>query len=383
MGFFLYKGHLSYTVGVAVMIVLVAHLHRSVRRSTPLRSANLAVVTGLGVLLYLSHLLAWLMGGVAVLAYAAVLGRRGRRRAAVRLIVSMCFGVVLAGWYVLAEHGGTGVVLYPSWPDKAIALTETFQFFLRLDPFPPTFPPLWVNAALAAAFAALVLIPLDRRGCREAIRTRPVLWLSAALAVVAVGLPVSMVNDLIKPDERFVAPALLLAVAALPYRPTRLGVTALGAAFAAVVVAAHGVEYIDVGRRIARVDAAIDAGVPDQARVLHLTVPARYGCTASTGPVTGVPVLKWFAVDHALEGGPAGVNVEETSLVHTRDPGELGTTVLALDSADVPAVLPTASAYQYVEAIACGSDLDRIGRALAPAYRLVSRGASYAIFHRR
>jgi len=93
--------------------------------------------------------------------------------------------------------------------------------------------------------------------------------------------------------------------------------------------------------------------------------------------------LKWFAVDHALEGGPAGVNVEETSLVHTRDPGALGTTVLALDAADVPAGLPTASAYQYVEAIACGSDLGRIGEALAPAYRLVSRGASYTIFQRR
>jgi hypothetical protein len=293
-------------------------------------------------------------------------------------------GVALALWYLLAEHGGTGVVLYPGWQDKAISLTETFQFFLRLDPFPAAFPLLWANALLAVAFAALVLFPIDLPRLRRAIAGRPVLWLSAALAVVALVLPISMVNDLIKPDERFVAPALLLATAALPYRRTRFRVTALGAGLAAVVVGLHAAEYHDVGGRIGSIDAAIDANVPGQTRVLHLTVPSRYGCAPSAGLVTGVPVLKWFAVDHTLEGGPAGVNVEETSLVHAREPAELDTTVLALDVPDVPAaVLPTAFAYPYVEAIACGSDLKEIEHAIAPAYRTIARGDTYAIFERR
>jgi hypothetical protein len=296
----------------------------------------------------------------------------------------MCPGVALALWYVLAEHGGTGTTLYPGWQDKAISLTETFQFFLRLDPFPPAFPLLWTNALLAVAVAALVLTPIDLTRLRRAIVGRPVIWLGAALAVVALVLPVSMVNDLIKPDERFVAPALLLVTAALPYRRTRFHVTALGAAVAAIVVGLHAVELHDVGGRIGTIDAAIDANVPDQTRVLHLTVPSRYGCAPSAGLVTGVPVLKWFAVDHTLEGGPAGVNVEETSLVHAREPAELDTTVLALDEPDVPAaVLPSAFAYTVVEAIACASDLDEIERAITPTYRTVARGDTYAIFERR
>jgi hypothetical protein len=301
------------------------------------------------------------MGGLAVLVYAVVLARQGHRRTGVHLVLCMTPGVALAAWYVLAEHGGTGIVLYPSWQDKAIALTEAFQFFLRLDPFPPAFPLFWVDVVLAVALAALVLLPLfplDRPGWRTAITTRPVSWLGAALAVVAIVLPVSTVNDLIKPDERFVAPALLLAMAALPYRVVRLRVTALGATLAVVVIALHLAEYADVGRRIGGVDAAIDATVPDQARVLRLTIPSRYGCDSSSGLTTGVPVLKWFAVDHALEGGPAGVNVEETCLVHARNPAALDTTVLDLDVTDVPgAVLPTASSHPYLEVIGCAADL--------------------------
>jgi hypothetical protein len=83
--------------------------------------------------------------------------------------------------------------------------------------------------------------------------------------------------------------------------------TTLGPVLAAVVIALHSIEYTVVGQQIARVDAAIDATVPADTSVLHLVVPSRYGCDKSAGPVTGVPVLKWFAVDHALEAGPARV----------------------------------------------------------------------------
>jgi hypothetical protein len=385
MGFFLYKGYISFEFGVAAMFVLVAVLHRSTRRrkSGP-RTAALVAVTGLGLLLYLSHLLAWVMGGLATGLYALVLARRGDRRPALQLVLCLCPGVALAVWYALAEHGGTGITLYPSWQDKAIALTETFQFFLRLDPFPPTFPLFWVNALLAVAFTALILLSIDLPRCRQAIAIRPVLWLSAVLAAVAVVLPISMVNDLIKPDERFVAPAVLLAIAALPYRPTGRRAPALAAGLAAIVIGLHVVEYTDVGTRIERTDAAIDADVPDQARVLHLTVVSRSGCAPSAGPVTGVPVLKWFAVDHTLEGGPAGVNIEETSLVHARDPARLDTTVLALDVPDITTAVPaTGLAYPYVEAIACRSDLTQIAREIAPDYRTIAHSDTYTIFQRR
>ena len=79
MGFLLYEGYLSYEFGIAGMFVLVAVLHWAVERSSPGRGRTLLAVAALGVLRYLSHLLAWVMGGLAVLTYALVLARRGRR----------------------------------------------------------------------------------------------------------------------------------------------------------------------------------------------------------------------------------------------------------------------------------------------------------------
>ena len=381
MGFFLYKGYLSYAFGLALMFVLVATLHRLTDRPAGDHRRTLLVVAAVGVLLYLSHLLAWIMGGLAVLVHALVLARQGRRRTPGQLVATLSPGAVLAAWYLLADRGGTGITLYPSWREKAIALTETLQFFLRSDPFPPALPLFWINVALALAFVGIVLSRLDVRAIGTAVSTRPVLWLSIARAAVALLLPISTVNDLIKPDERFVAPALLLAAAALPYRPGRLRVTVLGPALAAAVVALHLVEYVDVGQRIARVDAATDAAVPATTDVLDLTVPSRYGCDPTAGPVTGVPVLKWFAVDHALEGGPARVNVEETSLVHARGSTPPDATVLTLDVPEVATAVLPASA-PYVEVVACPADLAAIRQVLAPRYRSIADGDTYAILAR-
>lgn len=160
------------------------------------------------------------------------------------------------------------------WRDKAIALTETLQFFLRSDPFPPVTALFWVNLVVVLAFGGIVASQFDVRAIRTAVSTRPVLWLSGALAVVALVLPISTVNDLIKPDERFVAPALLLAIAALPYHAVRRPAAAPGPVLAAAVIALHLVEYVNVGARIAGVDAAIDATVPDDTSVLNVTVSA-------------------------------------------------------------------------------------------------------------
>jgi hypothetical protein len=363
------------------MFLLVAMLHRLTRRPEAIGRGTRLAVAGLSVLLYLSHLLAWVMGGLAVVVYALVLARQGRRRTAVRLVAGLVPGVVLAAWYVLAEHGGSGITLYPSWREKAIALTETLQFFLRSDPFPPVLPLFWVNVAAALAFAGIVLSQLDVRRTRAAVATRPVLWVSGILALVALVLPISMVNDLIKPDERFVAPALLLAIAALPYRTVRRRMTALGSVLAAAVVTLHLVEYVDVGQQIATVDAAIDAAVPDGTSVLHLTVPSPSGCAPEAGPVTGVPVLKWFAVDHALEGGPALVNIEETSLVHARGSVPADATVLDLDVADVAGAV-LAAGYPYIEVVACPSDLAAVRQELAPRYAPVAQGDAYTILAR-
>jgi hypothetical protein len=394
-GFYLYKGYLSFLVGLALVFVLVAVLHRVVADPNGPGRASLLLLTSLGVVAYLSHLLAWGIGVLAVLLHALVLARTGRGPRALLLVATLLPGAVLAAWYVAAEHGGSGVALYQSWFDKAISLTETLQFFLRLDPFPPAFPIFWVNVLLALTFATLVLLQLDRTALRPALGSRPVLWLAGLLVVIALVLPISMVNDLIKPDERFIMPALLLAVAALPYRETvpyretlpyrafQPAVTAVAGLLVAAVLGLHVVEYADVGPRIARVDAATDATVPAGAPLLYLTIPSRYGCEASPGLSVGVPVLKWFGVDYAIETGQDRINVEETSVVRADGPAGGGVTVLAPALSEVRgAVMPVAGDYPYVQAIACPSDLAGIRQALAPTYRPIAQGDGYTILRR-
>jgi hypothetical protein len=388
-GFYLYKGYLSFTIGLALVFVLVAVLHRVVASPSGPDRTRLWLLGLLGVVLYLSHLLAWGIGVLAVLVHALVLARTGRRRRAALLLGTLLPGVVLAAWYLAAERGGSGVVLYSSWFDKAISLTETLQFFLRLDPFPPVLPIFWVNVLLALVFAALVLFQLDRSALRGALESRPVLWIAGLLVGIALVLPISMVNDLIKPDERLVMPALLLAVAALPYRASqpyravRPAVTGLTGLLVVVVLGLHVVEYVDVGDRIARVDAATDAAVPAGEPLLYLTIPSRYGCEDSSGLSVGVPVLKWFGVDYAIETGQARINVEETSIVRADGPTAGGMTVLAPTLEEVPgAVLPSAADHPYVQAIACPSDLAGIQQALAPTYRPIAQGDGYAILRR-
>ncbi|GAA5124328.1 hypothetical protein [Pseudonocardia adelaidensis] len=382
-GFYLYKGYLSFTVGLAIVFVLVAVLHRAVAAPRGPGRTSLVLLGFLGVVLYLSHLLAWGIGALAVLLHALVLARTGRGRRALLLVATFVPGVALAAWYTAAERGGPGVVLYSSWFDKAISLTETLQFFLRLDPFPPALPIFWVNLVLALVFAALVVFQVDRSALRAALESRPVLWLAGLLLGIALVLPISMVNDLIKPDERFVLPALLLAVAAVPYRAVRPAVTGVTGVLVVAVLGLHVVEYVDVGQRIARVDAATDASVPAGAPLLYLTIPSRYGCAPSPGLSVGVPVLKWFGVDHAIETGQARINVEETSIVRADGPTAGGMTVLAPTLAEVPgAVLPVAADHPYVEAIGCPADLAGIQQALAPAYRPIAQGDGYAILRR-
>ncbi|OZM79940.1 hypothetical protein [Pseudonocardia sp. MH-G8] len=382
-GFFLYKGYLSYLVGLALVFVLVAMLHRVTTRAGAPTGARLWALCGLSTVLYLSHLLAWSIGALVVFGYALVLAHRRLRRPAVLLVLTLAPAVVLAAWYVLSEGGGSGITFYGSWFDKAISLTETLQLFLRLDPFPPAFPIFWVNVAAVVAFVALVTLLLDRRALRTALATRPVLWLGGLLAAIAIVLPISMVNDLIKPDERFVLPALLFVVAALPYRAAPALATPAVVALVSAVLGLHAIEYVDVGARIGRLDAVTDGAVPAGAPLLEITIPSRHGCVPASGPTVGVPVLKWFGVDFALETGRTRVNVDETSLVHLRAAGPPDLTVLDIPASDVPAeVRPIAFQYPYLQVNGCSSDLAAVEPGLASRYEGVARGEGFTIFRR-
>jgi len=87
-GFYLYKGYLSFTVGLTVVFVVVAVLHRAVAAPDGPGRRRLVLLGVLGVVLYLSHLLAWGIGALAVLLHALVLARTARRPRAVLLLAT-------------------------------------------------------------------------------------------------------------------------------------------------------------------------------------------------------------------------------------------------------------------------------------------------------
>jgi hypothetical protein len=384
-GFFLEKGYHSYLFGLALAFVLVAVLHRVVRRDRPpLRAYWL--LGGLGTALYLSHLIAWSIGALAVVVHAAVLVRSGRRGEAWRLGATLLPGVVMLGWYTIAERGGSGLAFYTSWTNKAISLVEPLLAFLRLDPFPPPFPVFWANVAVALVVGALVVHQMRWADVRTALSTRPVLWLSGALAVIALVIPIAELNELIKPDERFVLPAALLALAALPWRSLRRGAGTAVVGLVAVVIGLHAVEYTAVARRIAPVDVATDAFVPAGSRVLELAVASRDGCTPAPGVMIGVPTLKWFGVDHVLETGGAVVALDETSIVHARpDAGPPDLTALTPTSAAeaTTAALTATPPASSVLLVACADDLDAVTGDLSSVYVPVARGEGFALLSRR
>jgi hypothetical protein len=379
LGFFLYKGYLSYVVGVALVFVLIAVLHRPTQ-------AKPWVVAALGVALYLSHLIAWAIGMLAVAVHAVELWRDRRRVDARDLALSALPGVALLGWYAVAERGGSGLSLYTTWTNKLISLGEPLLFFLRLDPFPPTFPVFVANLAVGLAVLGMAVHELDRAALRTALRERPVLWLSGALALVALAVPVDELNDLIKPDERFVLPAVVLALAALPYRTLRPATGTVVVGLVAAVVGLHAIEYAEVAPQIAAVDAATDAFVPIGAPVLQLTVPSHRGCAPAPGLSIGVPALKWFGVDRVIETGAAVVRLDETSIVHARPgTGQPDLTALAPPTrAEATAVaLTTVPQHPYVLLVACADDLEALEQDLAPAYAPAAHGVGFTLLSRR
>jgi hypothetical protein len=373
-------------VVAALAFVLVGVLQRVTTSPGPPAPPVLASTAALGLALYLSHLIAWLIGTLAVATHALVLARRGRRRDALRLAPIALPGALLLCWYVLAVRGGSGLMFYTSWTNKVISLVEPLLFFLRFDPFPPPFPVFGANVAAGLAVVGLLAVNTEWAGVRAACATRPVLWMSGVTAAVALLVPVAEVNELIKPDERFVLPAALLALAALPHRPLRPRTGVAVAVLVAAVVGLHVVEYRAAAPRIAQVDAVADAAVPAGSRVLALAVPSHAGCTPAFGPSIGVPTLKWFGVDHLLETGGTLVALDETSIVHARPdagPPQLTALTPATPAEAAASALSADPAYPSVLVVACPADVDAVVDGLAPAYGTAARGPWSAVLSRR
>ena len=388
-GYFLSSGYLSYLFGLSLALLIMGRLHKLVARTreTPTRLA-LAYLAVLGMALYLTHLMAWSIAVLATLLYAFALTRRQQQKSATLLVLTLLPGVLLLIWYTLAKHGnpGIGITVYDAWKDKAQALLEPLQLFVRLDPFPQAFPIFWANVFFGVALLALLLANVDRTAVRAAIRDRPVLWLGGLLAI-ALLLPIENLNGLNRPDGRLVLPALLAIIAALPYRTFSAGRAALTIGLVGLCLGLHLIEYQAAESRIDHIDAVTDATIPAGSPILHIAVPSSAGCTPPFRPSVGVNTLKWFVADYALETDQQRLNFDETSFVYAHfDKNRPGVTVLSPAPNDVRAEILAALhayPYPYVEAVGCPPDLASVEQSLASNYNSVYRGDRVTILRRR
>jgi hypothetical protein len=330
--------------------------------------------------------MAWSIAFLATLVYAVLMLRRGQRQQAVWLALTLLPALVMLAWYTIAKHGGSGISFYNSLSDKGLSLVEPLLLFLRLDPFPAAFPLFWANLLLGLLLVGVVFANLNWPALKQKQFSRPALVLGGLLAAAAVFIPIANINDLIKPDERFTLPALLITLVALPYKKFSLRRGLLLGAIVLVVLGLHLVEYVAVGQAMRRIDVATETSIPANEPVLSMAIAVKGGCVPGAGPSIGVPTLKWFGVDRNLEVGQLRVNFDQTSFVYSKFDQKTHPGLTVLDS--VPAqflaqVLPSSSTYRYIEIFACQADLQTAKQNLAPQYSAINEGEGFAIFRKQ
>jgi hypothetical protein len=379
-GYFLERGYVSYLFGLPIAFVGIGLAHQIVQR--PYARSRLGVLCVLQVSAFLAHLVAWGVLAVVVGCYAVALYRGDRRQQALGLVMTCATPVALLIWYTAAAPEVGHLTLYPTLLDKVISLAETVQFFPRLDPFPGAVPVFPAQLLLTVALVAILGCSIRARSTGEALRT-PLAVAALVLATVAVLDPIGNVNSLTKPDQRLLLPALLLLLAALPWKPARARSTVAVAGVVAVSLLLHGLALVSLDVPLGRVSDAMDATVPGDVAVATLAVPSSGGCGPQPGPSIGIPSLKWFDVHRMLAHHEVRADLQETSGVTLRfdpmiSPGL--TTLSTAASAARGAVQATPAT--YVEVFACPGDLARVTGALAPEFVQLVSGDGFAILRR-
>lgn len=379
LGYFLYRGYVSYLFGLPLAFVGIGLLQPLLagRALDRRRAAGLAL---LGLLTFLAHLIPWGVLVLTVLTYAVVLARRGRRREALGLGVTCLPAVALLAWYTANAPVGRHLSFYASVRDKALAVAEPFQFFLRLDPFPSTVPTTVVEIVLLLGLIGLVV---DGLRTRRQDLAHPVVLTGSLLAVVAVLDPIGNVNSLTKPDQRLLFPAVLLLLAALPWRRATTGRSAAVVAAVLTVAGLHLVQLLTVQSDLRELTRAAQRVVPPAAQVATVAVSVDGGCGPTIGPTIGLPALKWVDVDRLLASDQVRADLQETSGIVLR-PGvpAAGLTPSTAAPHRVGDAVARAGSPRYVEVVACSADLLEVPDELAGRYRTVAAGETYVILER-
>ncbi len=391
-GYFMYKGYDSYLLSLALAFFAVGTLHRVTCGGTA-RPARRAIVwlAGLGVGLYLCHLFGWMVFAPATGIYTLRLMRQARWRAGLGLGSTVLPALALLGWYTAGSIGGSKVILYPLLSEKILSLVEPLMLFLRTDPFTPPLATFWTNLGGGLLILALLVANLA-----SPLRKQP--WLplllpAAILGGIALALPISEFSGDIRPDERFVLPAVMLGLASLRFKPLTVGRGAAMSAVVLLILSYHLVEYRSAGTALSEIQQSTAAVLPPGAAVLSLTVNSgatHAPCAAGADVFSvGAPTLKWFGLERLLGSGAAlGANVMPTSLVHAKIGAQPvpNLTVVEMSPGQIraagPLGLEMAGLYPYIEVFGCPQDLDTVRAAFTPQYETVAGGRYYAVLGR-
>jgi hypothetical protein len=376
-GYFLDRGYLSYLFALPVAFAGIGVLHPALR-SRPSRG-RLAGLAALGAVAFLAHLIAWGVLLLAIAAAAVALVRQGRRADAGRLVATTAPSALLLIWYVATGRSGGHLTLYGSLRDKLLALAEPLELFARMDPYAGVVPPFPAQVLVGVVLIAVLAAALRRADVAAALRG-PVAVTALVLGVLAALDPVGNIDSLTKPDQRLLFPAVLLLLAALPWRqlePRQAGITT---SVTLTAILLHLATLVSIQPPLQRLTDALGP-IPPDAEVATLALPADGGCSPQLGPTIGITALKWVDVERRLRLGAPRVNLQETSVVRLRfDPTQhAGLTALTPAPAQATAAVHTGPPAAWVEVIGCDPDVARVTAGLGPDWQPVSTGQGFSV----
>ncbi len=390
LGYFLYKGYLSYLFCLGVVFLGIAALHRGGGRDGPRGGrwlALCAVATGV----YLTHLIGWVVLAAATLVYAAASWRSSGLRAAARFATTLFPSVILLAWYAVGRAAAAPVIAwYSSFPDKARSMMEPLLLFLRTDPLPPVWPVFWANVAALVALAALLFASCERGGSLR--ESRPLPTLSALVAAFALLLPLEELSGMGRVDERFVLPALAIAIASIPHRAATFRRLCFATVAILPILFLHVPEYAAASRRLESVNRALTDEIPPGASVLALSLlrPAvGDGCESASGLSVGTPTLKWIGLARLITTGETRVNLMDTSILtrrhDEREPRNDACTFATTSDRALPekAIAEIARQYPYVALFGCAEDIQLTRRTLEPYYEETVSGREFSVLRNR
>ena len=352
---------------------------------------NSVLLTALITLLYLCHLFGWLIFMVAWTVYAACALRARKWTRLIYLVSAVAPSCLMLLWYISNRYGTKSSELYDSLLNKTVSLVSPLLLFLRTDPFEPMLPMLWLNLLALSAIVVVILLTLRAPIFRHA--HLPTLATGSILAGLALVIPFSWFGGLLRPDERFTLPALLVLLAAFPYKRLTIGTSLSVVSIALFVLGFHIAEYDRGSRLLSGIHTVTSKTISSDGPALALAVhepPIRGACTLKPGDVSlGVPVLQWFGLYRLIETNKLRVNMFDTSLVqaranvqgdldlHVQEQRAASATPSTILGSEVP------SRYAVIEIFGCDHNTAVVSNALRSQYVTVASGPGFELLRRR